>query len=365
MAGTRMKQAFTLIELLVVVAIIALLISILLPSLQGARDQGKKAVCLTNLRSISQASHAYSNEDKRELLIPMHRMHVRPDHATGFLGGWWGWRTAQPHSYGGRTPTKGMPTASGVVTVMLAPNDTTDNYMWGAITRPLNKYIYTALNSADFKNMPMYRCPCDVGFPKFNPADWGGVNSLDAPPEAAGMPMYDIMGNSFRINTCGLVWINGAMAVGAFTVGAEGHQSSVIEQPSRTVSFCEPLFYFWSRQQPGSTPNPEVLLFPGWHKRIMSDDVAFCDGSAKTARINQLAVPEQTLLDQMHYTPDFPWYYFMRRGKTWQTDCFPAPGGFILVYNNANAVFDSSLLGLVRSYTGWPFENYRVNQPPE
>lgn len=57
-------SAFTLIELLVVVAIIALLISVLLPSLSQARRQGQATVCITNLRTQNQAAYYYSEENR-------------------------------------------------------------------------------------------------------------------------------------------------------------------------------------------------------------------------------------------------------------------------------------------------------------
>ncbi|MCG3128704.1 MAG: hypothetical protein CHACPFDD_03595 [Phycisphaerae bacterium] len=59
----KKRNAFTLIELLVVVAIIALLIAILLPSLSRARELAKRAVCSANLRGIGQSMHIYSNDN--------------------------------------------------------------------------------------------------------------------------------------------------------------------------------------------------------------------------------------------------------------------------------------------------------------
>jgi prepilin-type N-terminal cleavage/methylation domain-containing protein/prepilin-type processing-associated H-X9-DG protein len=57
------RKAFTLIELLVVVAIIAVLISLLLPAISGAREQARKAVCMTNLHSLGLAHESYTQDN--------------------------------------------------------------------------------------------------------------------------------------------------------------------------------------------------------------------------------------------------------------------------------------------------------------
>lgn len=64
----REKKAFTLVELLVVIAIIALLMAILIPALNRAREQAKRATCLSNLRQLMLAWIMYADENDDKLV---------------------------------------------------------------------------------------------------------------------------------------------------------------------------------------------------------------------------------------------------------------------------------------------------------
>jgi prepilin-type N-terminal cleavage/methylation domain-containing protein/prepilin-type processing-associated H-X9-DG protein len=56
------RNAFTLIELLVVIAVIAVLMAILMPALSRAREQGKRAACLNNLKQLALSWNLYADD---------------------------------------------------------------------------------------------------------------------------------------------------------------------------------------------------------------------------------------------------------------------------------------------------------------
>ncbi len=77
------KRGFTLVELLVVIAIIGILVALLLPAIQAAREAARRSDCINRIRQIGLASHNYEGAKRR---LPSHGdVIVRNGRETGGL----------------------------------------------------------------------------------------------------------------------------------------------------------------------------------------------------------------------------------------------------------------------------------------
>lgn len=100
-------KAFTLIELLVVIAVISLLLSILMPALQRAREAGKRIACLSNVRQFTLAWLLYAESNKDRIVYsgttPIVDLGGSPrtfGWAAGGMPSWVGWWCAGPGQNG-------------------------------------------------------------------------------------------------------------------------------------------------------------------------------------------------------------------------------------------------------------------------
>jgi len=135
------RRGFTLIELLVVIAIIAILMAILIPTLNRAKEQAKRGACLSNLRQLQLAWIMYADENDDKIV--------------------------NGEAYWNPTGTPAAPVPTGghhQGEQWWTGNDCADNYMQGN-QRPADVQIAALKYGALYpyvKNEKLYQCPTGV-----------------------------------------------------------------------------------------------------------------------------------------------------------------------------------------------------------
>ena len=81
----RKKAGFTLIELLVVIAIIGVLVGLLLPAVQQAREAARRISCSSNVRQLGVAMHSYMSAHKK---FPCQKIDDDTRYAASVAGSW-------------------------------------------------------------------------------------------------------------------------------------------------------------------------------------------------------------------------------------------------------------------------------------
>ena len=338
MRRSAARTAFTLIELLVVVAIIALLIAILLPSLASAREQGKKTKCLANLRGLGLALQEYALEDRTEQPIPIHESMLQ-------ACPYWEWRTVNWFAWGGRSgqaPFMTDPSAG----ILLAAEGPNARPQYDARRRPLNKFMFPSVDLADTQRLEPFHCPSDRGYPDHADID-------DSPRANAERPCYDTLGNSYRASLAMTTLFDGSQAsLGHFSFGPWGHRLSSLRNPSRLVQAGEPTFFNMIGRDDVGWLSRDAVLVTGWHKRMMEDNLLFCDGSAAPTRASNVDKFDAETLAAINAFD----VGMLMRGRNWQLDCYPIAGARIWGDNEAwrgkyGEAYDSK----------WPFAGRQEN----
>ena len=161
-------SGFTLVELLVVIGIIALLISMLLPSLNKAREAANRAACLSNLRQVHTYLHMYAQTHKDEVPFGQDGDQYQFNFTL--------WRKADAASPG-RYKMLGLMIENGMVkggnrNIFYCPSDVSELHRFDTTTNPIEPPQPEAVQTvrAGYGVRPMNENNVGLRWSRFGPA---------------------------------------------------------------------------------------------------------------------------------------------------------------------------------------------------
>lgn len=175
MLRKRSSGGFTLVELLVVIAIIGILIAMLLPAIQAARESARRANCASNLRQLALGVQTYSDRNSEQLppsawggyswLYWMYPVMDRGNDYAGYRLCQLGTTTARGPTHGGSTPEEiGL---SGVTNSQHSQNFRADVYI--CPTRGFRQSGWGTAQAVDYMGVGVTYRPSQSDYPSTAP----------------------------------------------------------------------------------------------------------------------------------------------------------------------------------------------------
>jgi prepilin-type N-terminal cleavage/methylation domain-containing protein len=263
-------SGFTLVELLVVIAIIGILVALLLPAIQAARESARRTQCKNNLRQIALAG-----------------LNHEANHKTFPHGGWgWMWMGDPDKGYGPQQPGGWIYQATPYLEEM-------NVFQVGAGLPPAQKA--EALKQQMSAVIPVFNCPTRrsaVGLTAFNPnglyVEGPGKPPFNAaPPQSLAKTDYAINGGHIKVPDTWQQLVPNAAPPLATDCGAgpfpNCNPPGIVQNELKAIAGV----------RPGGTVNPD-LAFSGVSTRYTGIKMAqITDGTSKTALVGEKAMVPQ------------------------------------------------------------------------
>lgn len=320
------RTGFTLIELLVVIAIIALLIAILMPALGGARSEGQRVKCLSNLKQHAAFGALNAASDPKGRLHTNHDVTNEDNKTPGLAPGAsdpnMKWMGAGDHDWGGGLGTDPRFMAPGMTGAHANAEYPAGKFM--------NKLLFGAAGIGDKNDYSLFREPGDDSL--YQPALSGGA------PAAAGTAVRDYYemlsratGNSYQGDYYAYkdhAWDATGEVNRRF--GAYRRPQNLFADSSKALLFWESRFIqalagtqemattgltSWGVNPPGS----QQIQVPGHHRKTGKFNACFADGHAQTITCNRkgsMTPPTQFQAGNIYWKTTW-------RSTEWRYDNYP------------------------------------------